>query len=79
MVAINLLPSYSLSTWKVFWNSVDAGEVIWGQDTSGFVTKMYNITALGTTVIVDREGQVTYRDNGATSYDTLKREVERVL
>jgi hypothetical protein len=79
VVAINTQPSYNLQYWKTFWKSLGAGDVLWAQDTDYRAIAAYNAVTLGTTIIIDRQGRIAYRDGGATSYDKLRAEVEKVL
>jgi len=37
---------------------------------------MFRVATLGTTIIIDRQGSISYRDNGATPYNILRNEVE---
>ncbi len=39
----------------------------------------YQVRTLGTTLIIDRQGRLAYRDDSPTPYDRLKRELEKVL
>ena len=81
VVAINIQPFYdfNLQPWKRFWKSLGAGDVLWAQVTDSSAVTAYNALTLGTTIIIDREGRIVYRDGGATSYDKLRAEVEKAL
>ncbi|MFQ5812191.1 MAG: TlpA family protein disulfide reductase [Anaerolineae bacterium] len=80
VVAVNIVPQNSLQEWQAFWKRLGAGDVVWAQDTpDGQAVGAYNIQALGTTVIVGRDGRVTYRDAVATSYKMLRTEVLNAL
>lgn len=81
MVAINLLPGlHTLETWKNFWQRVGGGEdVVFAQDTHQRAADAFNVMGLGTTIIIDRQGRVVYRDSGATPYDILRSEVDKTL
>ncbi len=68
-----------LQDWKRYWRGLGAGDVLWAQDLGGNAVSSFNVTALGTTIIIDREGRMVYRDAGATSYERLREEVERAL
>ena len=46
---------YSLDEWVSFWRSLEAGDVIWA--TRGLL-EAFRVTALGTTIIIDRQGHV---------------------
>ena len=53
--------------------------VIWANDDDLSLVREFNVQTLGTTIIIDRNGQIVYRDGGATPYDKLKAEVGDVL
>lgn len=78
---INLLPGlYTLEKWKTYWRRIGGGdEVLFAQDTGQRAADAFHVMRLGTTVVVDREGLVTYRDSGATPYDILRAEVDKAL
>ena len=78
-MAINIVPQYPLKAWRAFWRSTGADDVTWAADTSGDAVKAYQVVGLGTTIILDRQGRLVYRDASATSYQRLKAEVEKVL
>ena len=79
MVAVNIAPYSSLEDWKEFWKSLDAADVTWANDAKGELIQQFQVLSLGTTIIIDREGLVAYRDDGATPYDVLLAEVKGVL
>ena len=76
VVAINTAPFASLEDWKQFWKSKDAADVTWATDPEGRLVQLFNVFSLGTTIIIDRQGRVSHRDDGATPYDTLRARVE---
>ncbi len=79
VVAINQATQFSLDDWETFWRSTGALNVIWAQDTNLTATRTYGVTALGTTIIIDRDGQIVYRDHKVTSQETLQSELGKVL
>ena len=79
MVAINTAPFASLENWKEFWKSKKAADVTWATDAKGELLQQFRVLSLGTTIIIDREGNIAYRDDGATPYEVLRNEVERIL
>jgi hypothetical protein len=79
VVAINTIPWGSLEVWKEFWKSKGAGDVIWATDTEQNLVPMFQVVSLGATIIIDRQGNISHRDDGATPYDTLRNKVEEVL
>ena len=80
VVAVNINARFSsLEDWRAFWRSKSAKDVLWAQDERGEAVSAYQVASLGTTVIIDREGRVRYRDGGATPYGKLKEELAKVL
>lgn len=74
------MPLISIEDWKEFWKSKDAGDVTWAQvDTEGELLQQFRVFRLGTTVIINREGHISYRDDGATPYEVLRAEVKKIL
>ena len=65
--------------WKEFWKSKEAKDVTWATDTEQELVQKFEVLTLGTTIIIDRQGFVSYRDDGATPYNTLRTKVEEVL
>ena len=79
MVAVNIQPRSPLEEWVSFWKSTGAGDVILGQDTAGTAVLNYELRALGTEIIVDRQGLVVFRSDGSVGYKKLRSEVEKHL
>ncbi len=79
VVAVNTAPFNSLEDWKEYWKSKDAADVTWATDTTGELVQQFRVYSLGTTVIIDREGHIAYRDDGATTYEVLLAQVKEVL
>ena len=79
VVAINSAPWSSLQEWKEFWKSKDGADVIWATDIDQKLVQLFRVYSLGTTIIIDRRGHISYRDGGATPYRILRAEVEKVL
>ena len=53
--------------------------MVWATDGAQAAVNLFRVASLGTTIIIDRQGQVSYRDGGATPYEILKAQVERAL
>ncbi len=79
VVAINFDPRYSLDTWQRFWKSTGAGDVIVAQDTNSTTPRDYELVALGTEVVVDRDGLVAFRSDGPAGYQRLRSAVDQAL
>ena len=67
VVAVNLLPqANSLEEWQAFLERSGAIDFVWAADTfDQLASRTYNIQSLGTTIIIDRDGQMIYRDEVA--------------
>ena len=79
MVAINIAPFSSLDEWEKFWKSKDAADVTWATDLDQELVRLFRVYTLGTTIIIDRQGRIAFRDDGATPYSTLLSQVEPLL
>ena len=79
VVAVNVEPWSPLEEWVAYWRSKGAGDVIWATDTDQSVVRAFQVRTLGTTIIIDRDGRISYRDDGATPYEVLKTAVMKVL
>ena len=79
VVAVNTSSWSSLDEWVAFWKSRGAGDVIWASDRGLEAARAFTVTSLGTTIIIDRQGRVSYRDGGATPYETLRARIEDAL
>ncbi len=79
VVAVNIDPRYPLAQWVAFWKTTDAGDVLWAQDTNGITPRDYRLVTLGTEILVDRDGMVTFRSDGPAGYKRLRSEVEQAL
>ncbi len=78
-MAVNIAPSYALDEWVGYWKSKGAADVTWATVGEPSVARQFSVTYLGTTIIIDRQGRISYRDAGATSYETLRAEIEAIL
>jgi peroxiredoxin len=79
IVAINIDPSATWDTINQFKQAAGSGALAWAWDTDQKVTTAYQVTALDTTLILDREGRVVYRDEIPTQYETLKAELGKLI
>jgi peroxiredoxin len=51
----------------------------WAIDKDGTVTRSLDVNALDSTVIIDRNGSVAFRDAAPTNTETLRGELEKLL
>ena len=79
MLAVNTAPWIPVEEWRDFWRSKGAEDVSWVNDEGQATVKLFKVTGLGTTIIIDQRGRISYRDAGATPYDVLRAEIEKTL
>jgi peroxiredoxin len=53
-----------------------AGNHLWAFDRDFLIAQAYEVRSLGSTVFIDREGRIAYRDASQTSYETLDAIIE---
>ena len=76
VVAVNTAPFIAIEDWEEYWKSKDADDVTWAQaDAKGELLKQFRVLSLGTTIIIDQHGLISYRDDGATPYEILRANV----
>ncbi len=78
-MAVNTAPFASIEDWKQYWKSKGAADVTWATDAKGELVQHFRVFSLGTTIIIDREGRIAYRDDVATPYEILESQVEPLL
>ena len=79
VLAINTAPWIPVEEWRDYWRSKGAEDVNWANDVGHRMLKEFDVTSLGTTIIIDRQGRISYRDAGPTPYDVLRTEIEKTL
>lgn len=79
LLMVSIDPNDTPRTIEGFQRKSDIQPLPWAIDKTGEVSRSLNIGALGSTVIVDREGRIAYRDASETDTETLERELEEVL
>lgn len=62
-----------------YYRSVGGGDYPYAEDQGFRVARDYKVLGLGTTVILDQRGVVTFRDSGPTPTAILEREIGRAL
>jgi len=72
-------PNDTPQTIEEFRQRGDIDPLPWAVDQSGEVARALGVSALETTIIIDREGEIAYRNTTSTDYETLKSELEEVL
>ena len=79
VLAINTAPWIPVEEWRDYWRSKGAQDVSWANDVGNQMLKKFDVTSLGTTIIIDGQGRISYRDAGPTSYEVLRTEIEKTL
>ena len=72
-------PNDTPETIEGFRKRGDVGPLPWAVDERGEVAQALGVNALETTIVIDREGEVVYKDATSTDYETLKGELEKIL
>jgi len=78
VLAVDADPNDSLGQLRQFIAAAGNPPIEWAMDRSSRVTLAYRVRALDTTVIVDRNGRMVYRDEYPTDYATLASVVKRL-
>ena len=86
VLAVNIESrNYTLAEWTAFVKRFEPNEFIGlaqsgsVQDVTNQAIQAYQLKALGTQVIVDRQGRVAFRRDGPTGYKRLRSEIEKAL
>lgn len=59
--------------------SLGAAKFVWATDSSFSTAQAYDVRTAGVTVVIDKKGQISYRDDAPTTKKKLKEEIERAL
>ncbi|MCH7663195.1 MAG: TlpA family protein disulfide reductase [Chloroflexi bacterium] len=78
IIAIDIDPTSSVDVLNQFKLASGNGEYTWAFDLDQVVTISYRVRALDTTLILDADGHVIYRDERPTDYNTLKNVLENL-
>lgn len=62
-----------------YYRSLGGGDLAYGEDRRFRVAQAYDVFELSTTLVIDPEGLVTFRDSGFTPWETLRSEVGESL
>jgi hypothetical protein len=72
-------PNDTPQTIENFRQRGNVGSLPWTIDQRGEISRSLGVNALETTLIIDREGEIVFRDTGPTDLETLEGELEEVL
>ncbi len=79
VLVLNVDPFMSAEDLFDFKLFVGGGDHAWAQDEGTLVTRTYGVRALETTVIIDRAGQVAYRDERLTRLEDFRAALDPLL
>ncbi len=77
VVAVNVFPQYDLRQWENYWRSVGGGDALFAEDVNREAVVAFKVRAAGTKIIINREGQLVYRNARGMSYEELRSEVKK--
>ncbi len=72
-------PNDTPQTIAAFKRAGGIGNLPWAVDETGEFTRSLDVRALDTTIIIDREGKIAYRDAAPTPAGTLDKELKELL
>jgi thiol-disulfide isomerase/thioredoxin len=78
IIAIDVDSSSTKESLEQFKQAADNGAYVWAFDNGMQVLNAYQVGSLDTTLILDKNGVVVYRDERPTAYETLKSELEKL-
>lgn len=78
IVALDVDPTSTPEDLTRFKEMANNGPFTWAFDTGQKVTAAYEVGALDTTLILDREGHVIYKDQWPSNYQSLKDELVKL-
>ncbi len=79
LLIVSIDPNDTPQTIEGFRQAGGIRSLPWAIDKTGEVSRSLDIRALDSTVIIDREGRISYRDAAPTDTETLESELKEVL
>lgn len=79
VLVLDVDPSMTEQDLHSFRRFVPGAAYHWALDRGQAVTQAFQVRSLDTTIIIDRQGRIAYRDSAPTPMQTLRQEVARVL
>lgn len=77
ILAVDADPQDPLSSLRAFIDRVGDPGYAWAHDPNGAAVTAFQVKALDTTVVIDADGTVVYRDAYPTDEDTLRQAIAR--
>ena len=79
IVALDVDPTSSVEALRTFKGWADNGEYVWAFDGDNAVARALEVSALDTTIVINRAGEIVYRDFYPTAYEILEEQLLLVL
>jgi peroxiredoxin len=79
VLVVSVDPNDTKETIEGFKRAGGIEQLPWAIDETGEFTRSLGVRALDTTIIINREGKIAYRDDVPTPYETLDKELKEVL
>lgn len=79
VVMVDVDTSEGVGQWADFRQRTGAGPQVWALDKGLQVASAYGVTSLETSVIIDRQGRIAYRQGQTVPQDLLQQEVGKLL
>jgi len=78
LMSIDIDPTESVETLRAFTRELPYATWIWARDTAN-LRQIYQVTAIPTSVIIDRDGYIIFTHVGATDATTFIEEINQLL
>ena len=72
VIAVNYLRGIPLAQWRAYLERWGGGDMTYTQDLNFEAMRALNIRTMHSTVIVDRQGEIVFRDPETTAFEVLK-------
>lgn len=79
LLIVSVDPNDTSRTIEKFREAGNIEPLPWTIDKTGEIPQSLGVRSLDATVIIDRDGQIVYRDAAPTPYETLESELKEVL
>ena len=79
VIAVNYMRGTPLAQWQEYLEQWGGADLTYAQDLKFDAMRALNIRTMHSTVIVDRQGEIVFRDRQTTTFEDLKEAVEKAL
>jgi thiol-disulfide isomerase/thioredoxin len=79
IIAVDVDPTTRRADLEAFRAGIRGGDYHWALDAGGRLAKAFDVRVLDTTVVIDRDRRIVYRDERLTRYDELHAVVAPLL